>query len=314
MNHIAEINGFERWLETHHLPTVAQLLWYKLLYWRSRSGWPEWTQVDNRRLMVSLQIAREASLTENRDRLVNAGLVEYQKGRKGVPGRYRLISLCNSAEYTYNLKVQPEVYSVVQSVDIINNKKKQKQKRDPDGSQEKPTQKYPTGSFEMRCVERLVTALREQLPRSRIPETPAAIQKWAKEIDQMKKLDGRSEAEIQEALDYAITDSFWQINIRSTAKLREKYETLILQARQKRSLLEDRGGREVEVKAWEGHRDYYGQYLQDCRSKKEGSGRKTKNRFHNLESHGYDYDSMVWGMMEQPGREESIQEAGRGKE
>lgn len=144
MNYIAEINGFERWLETHSLPTLTQLLWYKLLYLSSRAGWPEWTQVDNRRLMVSLQIAREASLTESRDRLVNAGLVEYQKGRKGVPGRYRLISL--ATEYTYNLKVQPEVYPVVQpevypviqSVDIINNKNKQKQqKSNPDGLPEK---------------------------------------------------------------------------------------------------------------------------------------------------------------------------------
>lgn len=139
LNYIAEINGFERWLETHSLPTLSQLLWYKLVYLSSRAGWPEWMQVDNRRLMVSLQIAREASLTESRDRLVNAGLVEYQKGRKGIPGRYRLISLCgrNTTEYTYNLKVQPEVYpvvqpevySVVQSGDIINNKNKQKQQK-----------------------------------------------------------------------------------------------------------------------------------------------------------------------------------------
>lgn len=135
MNYIAEINGFERWLETHCLPTLSQLLWYKLVYWSSRSGWPEWMQVDNRRLMVSLQIAREASLTESRERLVNAGLVEYRKGRKGVPGSYHLVSF--ATECTYNLKVQsevqpvynPVVYTVVQpvvqSVDIINNKNKQ---------------------------------------------------------------------------------------------------------------------------------------------------------------------------------------------
>ena len=142
MNYIAEINGFERWLETHPLPTLAQLLWYKLLYWSSRSGWPEWTQVDNRRLMVSLQIAREASLTESRERLVNAGLIEYQKGRKGIPGRYRMISfLGKPTEYTYNMQVQnevqsvvypvcnPVVYSEVQTVGIINNKQKQKQEK-----------------------------------------------------------------------------------------------------------------------------------------------------------------------------------------
>lgn len=149
MNYIAEINGFERWLETHPLPTLAQLLWYKLLYWSSRSGWPEWTQVDNRRLMVSLQIAREASLTESRERLVNAGLIEYQKGKKGSPGRYRMISIY-ATECAYNLKVQsegkenpteypteyptekPTVYPTEYTYNLkalINNKQKQKQKQ-----------------------------------------------------------------------------------------------------------------------------------------------------------------------------------------
>lgn len=151
MNYIAEINGFERWLETHPLPTLAQLLWYKLLYWSSRSGWPEWTQVDNRRLMVSLQIAREASLTESRDRLVNAGLIEYQKGKKGSPSRYRIISIY-ATECAYNLKAQnrgkenpteyPSEYTTEYTTEypsectynlkaLINNKNKQKQNNPP---------------------------------------------------------------------------------------------------------------------------------------------------------------------------------------
>ena len=154
LNYISEINGFERWLETHQLPILAQLLWYELIYWSSRSGWPEWTQVDNRRLMVSLQIAREASLTESRERLVNAGLIEYQKGKKGSPGRYRIVSFeekttrytCDvkaqsegEKENTYDMKVQPVtntvrnpvVYPVAQSVGIIKEKDKNKNKNKP---------------------------------------------------------------------------------------------------------------------------------------------------------------------------------------
>ncbi len=154
LNYISEINGFERWLETHQLPTLAQLLWYKIAYWSSRAGWPEWTQVDNRRLMVSLQIAREASLTESRERLVNAGLIEYKKGKKGSPGRYRIISFEEKATgYTYNMQVQngdsdentynmkaqavtipvrkPVVYPGVQSVGIIKEKDKDKNKNKP---------------------------------------------------------------------------------------------------------------------------------------------------------------------------------------
>lgn len=162
MNYISEINGFERWLETHQLPTTAQLLWYKIAYWSSRAGWPEWTQVDNRRLMVSLQIAREASLTESRERLVNAGLIEYQKGKKGTPGRYRIISFeGNTTEYPCNLKVQtevqnvvyPVVYPEVQTVGIIKDKKKNKRKKSiANAIPEKCTQK-PDGEGEREGIK-----------------------------------------------------------------------------------------------------------------------------------------------------------------
>ena len=82
---------------------------------------------------------------------MNAGLIEYQKGKKGFPGRYRIISFeRNTTKYAYNLyaqngaeeentykmKVQtvtnsvrnPVVYPVVQTVDIIKDKKKNKNK------------------------------------------------------------------------------------------------------------------------------------------------------------------------------------------
>lgn len=110
MNYITEINGFERWLEINYLHPTAQLLWYKLMYYNNRFGWEEWFQVDNRRLMMALQISREASLIEHRDRLVNAGLIDFKKGRKGAPNSYRMIS------FTYNLKAETVVETVVEPV------------------------------------------------------------------------------------------------------------------------------------------------------------------------------------------------------
>lgn len=117
MNYIKEIDGFERWLEINYLPALSQALWYKLMYYCNRMGWPEWFQVDNRRLMMSLQIAREASLVEYRDRLVNAGLIVFQRGRKGSPNKYHMVSCFDyNPEYTFNLKAQTVCESVVQSV------------------------------------------------------------------------------------------------------------------------------------------------------------------------------------------------------
>lgn len=130
------------------------------------------------------------------------------------------------------------------------------------------TTEFSEASFEMQCVNALVQSCLRQFPGAKIPTTATEKIEWCIHVERMKRLDGRSEADIQEALQFAITDPFWQTNIRSTKKLREKFETLILQAR---------------------------------RPKRPEAAGKTKNRFHNLEEHGYDYDKMVWGMIKQDG-------------
>lgn len=108
MNYIAEINGFERWLETNYLPSLAQLLWYKLVMLCNKAGWSEWVTVDNQRLMSYIQLKREATFIELRDKLIEAGLIEYRKGKKGSPNQYKI--------NTFNLKVQTVVETEVQTV------------------------------------------------------------------------------------------------------------------------------------------------------------------------------------------------------
>lgn len=93
MNFIKEINGFERWLESHYLPTNAQLLWYKLFMLSNRAGWPEWIQVDNQRLMAVSCIVNKNTFLLARNKLLQAGLLEFAKGKKGSPNRYKLASL-----------------------------------------------------------------------------------------------------------------------------------------------------------------------------------------------------------------------------
>ena len=313
MNYIAEINGFERWLETHSLPTLTQLLWYKLLYLSSRAGWPEWTQVDNRRLMVSLQIAREASLTESRDRLVNAGLVEYQKGRKGVPGRYRLISL--ATEYTYNLKVQPEVYPVVQpevypvvqSVDIINNKNKQKQqKSNPDGLPEK------TDAFsdQLATIRELYNSVCGSYPRL------VKMSEARKKAVRARLRAGYTVDDFRRLFEMAEASSF--LKGKNNRNWTATFDWLIADANMAKVLdgnYSDREGQkreEDESEAWKSHRDYYGRYLSEGSGQGKGGSGKPKNRFHNLEEHGYDYDAMVWGMMGQPSKDGEPEEKEKG--
>ena len=117
MNYIAELNAFDRWLETNYLPALSELLWRKMVALFNRCGWAEWISVDNQRLMGLIQVKREATFIDYRNKLVEAGLIEYQKGKKGSPNRYKLISLSEvKNNNTFTSEVQTEVNTEVQSV------------------------------------------------------------------------------------------------------------------------------------------------------------------------------------------------------
>ena len=90
MTYIELIKAFEKWLETNHLPSVAQLLWYKLIGLFNKAMWSEWITVDNYRLMALLDVKREATFISYRDKLIEAGLFEYRKGKKGSPNQYKI--------------------------------------------------------------------------------------------------------------------------------------------------------------------------------------------------------------------------------
>ena len=93
MTYIELINAFEKWLETNHLPNVAQLLWYKLIGLFNKARWSEWITVDNYRLMALLDVKREATFISYRDKLIDANLFEYQKGKKGSPNKYKICTV-----------------------------------------------------------------------------------------------------------------------------------------------------------------------------------------------------------------------------
>ena len=52
------------------------------------------------------------------------------------------------------------------------------------------------------------------------------MQKWAKEIDVLLTTEKRDKHEVAEVIAWCQSDSFWQNNILSTSKLREKYDQL----------------------------------------------------------------------------------------
>lgn len=106
MNYILEINAFERRMKRQPLPTTAQLLWYKLMAFANRQHWPEWFSVDNDRLTDLLGSGSDKTVRTARQQLMDAGLLIYEKGVKGKPGRYKLPSVA-SQEYP---DAVPEIY------------------------------------------------------------------------------------------------------------------------------------------------------------------------------------------------------------
>ena len=90
------------------------------------AGWCEWIQVDNQRVMSRCQMSREATLVENRNKLIEAGLIEFQRGKKGSPNKYKICTFKSVGKTVGETVVQTEVQTVGETVVHIINKTKTK--------------------------------------------------------------------------------------------------------------------------------------------------------------------------------------------
>ncbi len=110
MSYIDIINEFERWNQVNYLPPMSQLLYYKLLALFNKSAWQEWISAENKRLMAEIKIRREATFIQLRNCLIDKQLIDYKKGKKGSPGKYKL------KEISYSYEVKSETKNAAQSV------------------------------------------------------------------------------------------------------------------------------------------------------------------------------------------------------
>jgi hypothetical protein len=83
--------------------------------------------------------------------------------------------------------------------------------------------------FSSELSEFRLAALLFELIRQRNPEHKAAdLQAWAKHVDLMMRVDGRTPERIEQVIRWSQSDPFWSRNILSTAKLREKFDALVM--------------------------------------------------------------------------------------
>lgn len=81
---------------------------------------------------------------------------------------------------------------------------------------------FSSDSVEVGLSELLFSLIKEKNPGHRQPD----IQKWAKHVDLMLRIDKRDAGEIKEIIIACQKHSFWHKNILSTEKLREQYDKL----------------------------------------------------------------------------------------
>jgi len=149
VNYVDEDTAFERWCENNYLPIESQAIWKKLFKRFNRSGWSEWVTVDNLTLMADVQIRHEKTFIGYRDKLLEAGLIKYEKGKKGSPNKYKLISYeiyypelytvkntsKNEVHSTVEREVYPPVQMTVEPTDITKrNKTKQNEESERGGA------------------------------------------------------------------------------------------------------------------------------------------------------------------------------------
>lgn len=95
MTYLDYLNAFHRYCKEKYLPGNAKLLYFELLALFNEAYWPESLQVDNLRLMSLVDTRTERVAISARDKLVDAGLIWYRKGKKRSPNTYYLL------EYTH---------------------------------------------------------------------------------------------------------------------------------------------------------------------------------------------------------------------
>jgi len=104
---------------------------------------------------------------------------------------------------------------------------------------------FSDDSLEIKLSNHLLKRIRENNPDHKEPN----IKQWVKHMDYMLRIDKRSPEKIIEVIDWSQKDSFWFKNILSTEKLREKFDQLIMN-------MKDRGKNGKPGKHFENERDY----------------------------------------------------------
>jgi len=92
------------------------------------------------------------------------------------------------------------------------------------------TTPQPLTEEQISLIELLKTRIINNNPEAKISNTYQRI--WGRTLDKMMRIDKRSPERIREVIEWCQSDDFWHKNILSFAKLREKFDQLILRMKE----------------------------------------------------------------------------------
>lgn len=91
VNFITEITGFYRFIQTRQLSSNAQLLWFMLFCLWNSAGFPDWLQVDMKRMALMIQANSRSTAERARNELIAAGRIICVRGKSRTPNCYQFV-------------------------------------------------------------------------------------------------------------------------------------------------------------------------------------------------------------------------------
>ena len=223
--------------------TGAELKCY-LYVLRKTKGWnKEFDAISVTQFMESCNLSNR-TVIDACDRLVELGLLEQKTGSNRIKifsVKSYEIDLSGSEESSQREKssVVKKVHSgseksslsVVKKVHIQNNNTKNNIQNTNNLSLQtktsatSPTKKFSFSDMDLAMAKEMFARIQKLNPNHKQPNFEA----WANDIRLLGERDGKSHSEIIELFEWANQDRFWQANILSPRKLREKWDVLVLQ-------------------------------------------------------------------------------------
>jgi hypothetical protein len=167
--------------------------------------------------------------------------------------KYSVISITKWAEYQETLTTEPQqidnkLTAERQQTDTNKNVKKEKNDKKV---KEEVIIKYPPDSIYFKMAEFFYKKICEWTDKVSEPN----FQQWSDDFRKIVEIDKRDKDSVRLIIEFSTKDDFWQSNILSPAKMREKFEKLLIEMDKKNKRVGENNAKKFEGQPQHGGTD-----------------------------------------------------------